>query len=90
LLKSIKVIVTGRVQGVYYRASTQRTARQLGLNGWVKNLPDGDVEALICGEESKVDELQRWMRQGPEAAQVDALQVCETDFQECGDFSIQR
>ena len=90
MLKSIKVVVTGRVQGVCYRVSTQRIARQLGLKGWVKNLSDGDVEALICGEKSNVDELQRWMRLGPEGAQVDALQVCEVDWQECSDFSIQR
>lgn len=90
MLKSIKVVVTGRVQGVCYRVSTQRIARQLGLKGWVKNRSDGDVEALICGEKSNVDELQRWMRLGPEGAQVDALQVCEVDWQESGDFSIQR
>ncbi|GAB4089147.1 acylphosphatase [Hydrogenophaga soli] len=67
--------VQGRVQGVYYRASTVQVARELGLTGWVRNRHDGRVEAVVCGPAQAVHRLVHWAHQGPIAARVDAVQV---------------
>lgn len=66
--------VHGRVQGVGFRYATQHQARQLGLSGYAKNLDDGSVEVLACGEESQVQQLIDWLQQGgPRAARVERL-----------------
>lgn len=67
--------VSGQVQGVYFRKSTQATARRLGLTGWVRNLPDGRVEGVACGSDNALDMLVSWLHQGPEHAQVTDLQL---------------
>lgn len=64
------VIVTGRVQGVFFRAGTRDEARRLGLKGWVRNLPDGRVEAVFEGEKSAVGEMLQWCVHGPPGAEV--------------------
>lgn len=66
----LQVWVSGRVQGVWYRQSTCDEAQRLGLKGWVRNLDDGRVEALICGDEIAVRHLEAWLWQGPELALV--------------------
>lgn len=73
------VIVAGRVQGVGFRWSTQREARALGVRGWVRNLPDGRVEARLVGASTDVEALLAWLRRGPTGARVDALEVREGD-----------
>jgi len=65
--------VSGLVQGVFFRATTREEARRLGLTGWVRNLPDGRVEVLACGEEQALRELLSWLGQGPEHANVTDL-----------------
>lgn len=65
--------ITGRVQGVFFRQSTRDTACRLGLNGWVRNCPDGSVEALFEGDAAAVQQAIEWCRQGPPAARVDSL-----------------
>ncbi|MFP5329048.1 MAG: acylphosphatase [Alphaproteobacteria bacterium] len=77
------VRVTGRVQGVFYRAWTQDQARKLGLKGWVRNCPDGRVEAHVEGEEAAVSEMVERMRDGPLAAEVQDLRTWDV---ECCDF----
>lgn len=67
------VLVKGRVQGVYYRASTREQALALGLTGWVRNLPDGRVEFEAQGRTSQVEQLITWAKQGPDHARVDEL-----------------
>lgn len=67
--------VTGTVQGVFYRASAQSRAAQLGLVGWVRNTADGAVELLAAGEPEAVEEFVAWCRRGPERAVVDELAV---------------
>ena len=62
--------VSGRVQGVFYRASTREQAERLGVTGHARNLPDGRVEALLCGEERAVRHVEAWLSQGPELANV--------------------
>ncbi|MFO8155873.1 MAG: acylphosphatase [Pseudomonadota bacterium] len=69
--------VGGRVQGVFYRASTGEQARRLGLTGHARNLPDGTVEVLMCGPETACDELESWLWQGPRMARVDSVE-CES------------
>ncbi|MBW2085078.1 MAG: acylphosphatase [Deltaproteobacteria bacterium] len=66
----VRLIISGRVQGVYFRYSTEREASRLGLSGWVRNLRSGDVEAVIEGEESLVEEMVKWCRHGPPGAMV--------------------
>ena len=72
-LKQVQVVVRGRVQGVYFRASTQREAKRLGLTGWVKNRPDGNVEVLAEGEEEGLKDLIAWANKGPSAARVERV-----------------
>jgi acylphosphatase len=62
--------VSGRVQGVFFRASTQREARSLGITGYAKNMPDGSVEVLACGPQPAVEQLGEWLWVGPPAARV--------------------
>jgi acylphosphatase len=69
------MLISGRVQGVFYRSSTRRTALELGLTGWVRNLPDGRVEIVVEGEEDQVKRLIDWCRKGPPSADVKGLEV---------------
>lgn len=73
--KQLHLVVRGRVQGVSFRASTQREARRLGLCGWVKNRPDGSVEILAEGSENALADLVRWAHEGPTFARVDRVDV---------------
>lgn len=68
-----RCIVTGRVQGVFFRAATQRQAQQLGVTGHARNLADGSVEVLACGEPAAVQRLREWLWQGPPQARVDGV-----------------
>ena len=74
-MQRIQAIIQGRVQGVFYRASTRDQARTLGLSGWVRNLADGTVELVAEGDESPLDQLLLWCREGPPGARVDAVDV---------------
>jgi acylphosphatase len=65
-----RLTITGRVQGVWYRGATEAEARRLGVDGWVRNLPDGSVEALVEGEPAAVRALVEWCRTGPPGARV--------------------
>ena len=75
----VHVVISGRVQGVWFRASTKQKAEQLGLNGWVKNTFDGDVEAIFEGEENCIREMLDWCHQGPPMAKVEGIKVTEKD-----------
>jgi len=83
--RRVSLRIKGRVQGVFFRESTRRRASELGVRGWVKNLPDGDVAALAEGPSRQVDELVAWCRKGPPAAHVD--QVMVQDEEPRGDLS---
>lgn len=71
----LHLLVTGRVQGVWYRATTRAEARDLGLRGWVRNLPDGRVEVLAEGPRGALEALLAWCHRGPPLARVDQIQV---------------
>lgn len=68
-----RFLVTGRVQGVFFRASTQREAMRLGLRGKAVNLADGRVEVIACGDPAALDGLQEWLHEGPRLARVDRV-----------------
>jgi len=72
-LKQLHMVVRGRVQGVYFRASAQREARRLGVCGWVRNRSDGSLEIVAEGEEAAVRDLHGWAQKGPSAARVDKV-----------------
>jgi len=71
----IHLFISGQVQGVGFRAKTQRQAETLGLNGWVANLPDGRVEAVIEGARAMVEQLVDWCRSGPARATVTDIKL---------------
>lgn len=73
------VFVSGWVQGVFFRAETLRLAKSLGLAGWVRNLPDGRVEAVIEGPRQAVESMLEWMRVGPRGASVSSVEVSWED-----------
>ena len=74
-LVRVHVFISGKVQGVGYRASTWDMAQILKLNGWVRNLRDGRVEAVFEGSESQIEEMLRWCEQGPPAAIVQSVET---------------
>ena len=71
----VHLLITGRVQGVWYRANTQKKAKALDLKGWVKNLPNGQVEAIFEGEKEKIDQIIEWCKKGPSFARVDGVKI---------------
>ena len=72
-----KCFVGGRVQGVFYRATTAQRARELGITGYAKNLPDGRVEVLACGDADGVNELVQWLWTGSSASKVTSVEVSD-------------
>jgi len=85
-----RVVISGRVQGVFFRANTKQKAEQLGLAGWVRNRSDGKVEALFEGEEKIVNEMIRWCHQGPPSARVEDVEIKKQNIRsyEFKDFSV--
>ncbi len=80
--------VSGKVQGVFFRVSSQQKAIDYGLSGYAKNLADGDVEVFLSGEEENVIKMLAWLKQGPEQAEVSEMQQKQVDWQEHSFFSI--
>jgi acylphosphatase len=74
--RGLRCYISGRVQGVFFRASTQEKAQQLGLTGYARNLPDGRVEVYAYGLQSQLDALEAWLWQGPPGADVSTVE-CE-------------
>jgi len=70
-----QLIIHGMVQGVFFRAATRDEAIRIGVGGWVRNLPDGTVQALFEGEKKKVEEIIAWCHQGPPGARVNKVQI---------------
>lgn len=75
--------ISGRVQGVYFRAFTESTARRLGICGWVRNLQNGGVEVLACGEPTALEEFEASLNQGPPRAKVDQVDKKEAFNVDC-------
>lgn len=79
-MKSVRVLISGRVQGVCFRAYTRERALQLGVDGFVRNLPDGRVEMVAEGTEEDVDALVEWASRGPSYARVTEIDVQEEEY----------
>lgn len=75
-----RFLVSGRVQGVFFRASTRQQALRLGLTGYARNLPDGRVEVMAVGEAAALEVLAQWLWQGPPAAEVRDVRVVELEM----------
>jgi acylphosphatase len=73
-MRRVRVRLSGRVQGVFFRASCAERADELGLSGWIRNVPGGDVEAVFEGTESAVAQMLSWCREGPPLARVDRIE----------------
>ncbi len=82
--------VSGKVQGVYFRQSTQDEADRLELDGWVRNLSDGRVEVLVEGEEGVVREFAAWLEQGPADARVTGVELQDQPLQGITGFIVRR
>ena len=87
--KTIHCYISGRVQGVFFRAATREQAMLFGLTGWVRNLADGRVEVMASGEEAQVKHLQEWLERGPEHARVLKVEVREVACLDFEGFTVQ-
>jgi len=87
-MKNVNVKISGKVQGVWFRASTKQKAEMLGLKGWVRNTSDGNVEAVFEGDEKQVDEIIDWCNQGPPLAEVKNIDVKTQDIVNFDKFEI--
>jgi acylphosphatase len=82
-------IIHGRVQGVFFRDSTRRKAQELGVRGWVRNRPDGTVEAVAQGDPGTLERLEQWFRDGgPRAARVERVETQEVPEEGFADFQV--
>ena len=86
----MSILVTGRVQGVFYRASTKAKADELGITGFVQNMPDGKVYIEAEGMDDQLDLFKTWCSKGPPRAQVEAVEIKEGDVQNFNSFGILR
>ena len=81
-MKAARFLVCGRVQGVWFRASTREQALQLGLRGYASNLADGRVEVLVVGDADAIEQLATWLQRGPPLARVDAVECSDADIED--------
>ena len=89
MMKKVRAVVVGHVQGVWFRANTMQEARLLGVRGYARNLSDGSVEIVAEGEASAVDSLMTWAREGPPLAVVREVRIEELEYdEEYPNFSI--
>lgn len=86
--KTVHCYVSGRVQGVFFRATTREQAMLYGLTGWVRNLHDGRVEIMISGEEEQLNHLKQWLKRGPEMAHVTKMECEEMEYQDYDRFTV--
>ena len=90
MAESYRFVVTGRVQGVFFRQSTVDQARSLGVSGWVRNREDGAVEGVATGTPESLELLRAWLSRGPPAARVTQLDWIEAEAPPLSGFAIQR
>lgn len=89
-MPNVKVLISGQVQGVFFRVRTQAMAEKLGLSGWVRNLSDGRVEVVFQGTAEAVDQAVKWCHQGPVSARVNQVKVAVQPPEDLTDFEIRR
>jgi len=83
-MKRVHAVAAGVVQGVCFRYYAQRRAEELGVTGWIRNLPDGRIEAVVEGSDANVDRMVQWLRRGPPGALVDEFEAREQPY--AGEF----
>ncbi|MEO6682342.1 MAG: acylphosphatase [Ginsengibacter sp.] len=89
-METVHLIISGKVQGVFYRASAKKKAEQLNVRGWIKNTPEGNVEATVTGEAGKIQDFIQWCQSGPDKAVIKDIKIYKQDFQEFDAFTIKR
>lgn len=89
-MKTKHLLIKGKVQGVFYRASAKKKAEQIAIRGWVKNTSEGHVEAMITGSDQQIKDFVQWSKSGPDKASVDKVQVNDHEFEEFDSFRILR
>ena len=89
-MKTIRLTIKGKVQGVFYRATAKDIADQFGIKGWVRNLPNNNVEITATAAEELLQEFIAWCKQGPPRAKVDGVIVEELNLEEFNGFRIIR
>ncbi|MFH0936902.1 MAG: acylphosphatase [Candidatus Daviesbacteria bacterium] len=88
MVKHIRLTVLGKVQGVFFRSSSQKKAQEFGLTGFAKNIPDGKVYIEIEGEEKNLEKFIAWCQKGPPFAKVENVQVTEEEVKNFSEFKI--
>lgn len=89
-MQTLHLLITGKVQGVFFRAKAKEKAEKYGIKGWIKNTYDKKVEALITGDPDMLNLFIKWCKKGPEKAQVEEVLVSEHTEKEFDDFEIVR
>ena len=89
-MKTVHIVIKGKVQGVFFRASAREEGERLGLVGWVKNTRQGDVEALVTGSNEAVAQFIDWCQKGPSRAHVSEVVTAEKDLETFPSFTIIR
>ena len=90
MIQCWEIKIYGKVQGVWYRASTQKEARRLGLSGYVQNEADGSVFAVVEGNESQLKALEEWCKEGPPFARVEKVITTKVEIQNFDTFEVRR
>lgn len=89
-MKTVRLVISGKVQGVFFRATAKKVADKLGLGGWVKNTANGDVEMMVSGDEDAVEELISWAEKGPSTASVTHVEIQNHQPKEFSTFDVIR
>ena len=89
-MPTIHLLIKGKVQGVFYRATAKQIANQLGLTGWIKNTKDGNVEAMASGDEQQLQNFAKWCKHGPDKAEVEEMIVTQKEEATFNGFMIVR
>ena len=89
-METVHLVIKGKVQGVYYRASAKEKANELGIKGWIKNTPRGHVEVMASGSKEQLEKFMEWCRQGPKYADVSDMIVTKVEQENFNDFSIKK
>ena len=89
-MPTIYLLIKGKVQGVFYRASAKEIANELGVTGWIKNTREGNVEAMVSGKEDQLEKFVKWCKEGPDKAAVEEVIVTQKEEAPFKGFNIVR
>lgn len=89
-METVHLIISGKVQGVFYRASAKKKAEELNINGWIKNTREGNVEAMISGEGEAINRFVEWCKSGPERAVVEGVRITNKEPSVFASFRVER